>query len=172
MAILKGVRRVSDAVKLTMLLPSIEVSLSSTSSEVDVHAKEMHVMALEVFDSSAAKELNADESSAWPVLIRALECYHGVGKSFVLLRCAFEVDVYLYEGTATTQWSSLCATLRGSVFNSLSAKRQLELCLKLIELGSTMDSEVRFLPSSLNLKQLIDGLLFIRLRSSDSLVTA
>ncbi|KAI5117129.1 hypothetical protein M0805_007713 [Coniferiporia weirii] len=115
---LKAVRRTSDSVKLQMLLPVIGERLNVApttggNSELLVHA-------LESFDSSAAKDLNADDSRSWPVLLRALGRYHGVGE-------------------VTPQWTCLCARLRDRLFASLSSKRQLEISLKLIEFGSTTD---------------------------------
>ncbi|THH02630.1 hypothetical protein EW145_g6726 [Phellinidium pouzarii] len=114
----KAVQRVSDFSKLQMLLPVIEEQLDTgvTSKE----ASELLVYALESFDISAAKDLNADESRSWPILLRALQFYHDMGE-------------------VTPQWTCICAKLRDRLFASLSNKRQLELSMKLIVLGSTMD---------------------------------
>ncbi|KAH8112066.1 hypothetical protein DFH11DRAFT_1788270 [Phellopilus nigrolimitatus] len=119
LSILRAMRQVSDGVKLQMLLPIIEEHLDAPSPIAD---SELATLSLEAFDSSAAKDLNVDESRSWSVLLRALQHYHSLGK-------------------ITSEWTSLCISLRASLFASLSNKRQVEISLKLIELASEMDDD-------------------------------
>ncbi|EJD05052.1 uncharacterized protein FOMMEDRAFT_105292 [Fomitiporia mediterranea MF3/22] len=120
LAILKSLRRVSDTVKLQMLLPIIEEALESPISTGD--EKELQVYALEAFDSSSAKEVNPEDSSAWFVFKRA-------------------VKHYFSNGAVMDQWTCLCKTLKDSLFSALSVKRQHEISLLLIELGSGSGNE-------------------------------
>lgn len=78
---LRSLCHVSDAIKLQMLLPLIKTRLESQwPIESSPKEEEQMVLTLESFDRSSTKDMNADESKAWSILLLALQKYHAIGK--------------------------------------------------------------------------------------------
>lgn len=120
LSILRSLHHVSDPIKFQMLIPLIERGISRTPSENKNTELEKYV--LEVYDSSAAKDLNSEEGDSWLTLTRVLKYYLGFRN-------------------VTIQWKTLYSNLQNSLFAHLSNKRQLELCLILIDFGIQVDDE-------------------------------
>lgn len=144
LSLVKSLRRVSDSVKLQMLLPILEIYAKARTKNVNSKEhSDIVSLSLEAYDKTSVKELNGEGSVAWPILIDMLDLCFGDGKLCSSTPSLKLIDTVVPKDQSAFLRQTVTSVLREAFFASLSSKRQSELVLKLIEIGSLTDETVR-----------------------------
>ncbi len=140
--LLRSLKEVHNRVKLQMLAPLLKECLKTGEDLLQEETCDVVLLSLTSYDTTCVKDLGADQSPSWALLLDCVKSFHLLGA--VSIRRLICSSPYLRRlGQCTPLWTSLLSHL-GAIYNALPSHRQHELCTTLITIGSSSDDSVRF----------------------------
>ena len=124
LAILRSLRKVSDRIKLQMLLPVItELQISDKETDSD-EADQLHELMLCSFDSSTAKDLCSEEDiRPWTTFVHVLKACLKLSRT-------------------SRQWKVLANNMRNGLFAALTLNKKTDICLLVLRYGTVQEESV------------------------------
>ncbi|KLO17716.1 hypothetical protein SCHPADRAFT_845947 [Schizopora paradoxa] len=120
--LLRCLKEVHNSVKLHMLAATLNESLKLGENLLEGETCDTVLLGLSAFDSTCVKDLSADQSTSWSLLLNCIKSFHRLGQANLL-------------------WTSLLSNI-GTIYSALPNSRQHDLCMTLIGLGSSSDDSV------------------------------